>query len=174
MNVIKRYAALFAMVLAGAPALHGQQPRAAGQPAATAPAPAAVNDQLLQALYVSEFQRQVGVNDEQIVGRLRTILTQWLQQRRNAAQRRNEATASLRQLLAANPSDEEIARKIVEVDTADNQMRNSERRLQSVVDPLLTPAQQAKFRLFQIDIEQRIRELLAEASRTAGGPRRTR
>jgi hypothetical protein len=120
------------------------------------------NEQLLQAFYVSEFQRQVGVNDEQ-AARFRRILMQWLQQRREVLARRNTAVDDLRRMLARGAPESEILRQMDAVDQADNQARNADRRLTNQVDPILTPAQQARFRLFQVDMEQRVRELLDQA-----------
>jgi hypothetical protein len=135
------------------------------RPAATAAvAPAQTNEQLLLALYMSEFQRQVGINDEQ-AARFRPLLMQWLNQRRTVVNRRNEALNTLRQMLANGASESELTRQIADVDQADNQTRNSERRLLTQVDPMLTTTQQAKFRLFQVDMEQRIRELVEAVQR---------
>jgi hypothetical protein len=137
--------------------------RTARQAAAPAQNP---NNQVLQAFYLSEFQRQVGVNDE-VTRRFRPILMDWLQQRREVIRRRNAAVDRLRQLMESGAGPSEISRQVNEVDQVEIQARDADRRLMTQADPLLTPAQQARFRLFHVDMEQRIRELVDQARQPA-------
>ncbi|HEX4997330.1 MAG TPA: hypothetical protein VFY29_03840 [Terriglobia bacterium] len=136
----------------------GNRPRAAA-----AAANPNSSDDLLLALYINEFQRQVGVSDADLKNKFRPVLMRWLQQRRNVVNRRNDAVMTLRQLLASGAPASEITRQIQEVDQAENQTRNAERRLLNEIDPLLTPVQQGKFRVFQVDMEQRLKDLLETA-----------
>jgi hypothetical protein len=126
-------------------------------------APATLTDRLIQQVYFTQFQLQVGVTGEPL-DNIKKLLTQWLNQRRNVTAKRNDALTALRQLLAdGNASEEELVKRIAEIDQFDNQARNRDRQLLMLVDPQLTPAQRAKFRIFLVDIEQQLHEMVDSA-----------
>lgn len=125
-------------------------------------------EELVEGFYVSRLQEELALSDEQFV-KILPVLRQSLRERREKAQRRARALNELRQLMDQGASEEEIKKQVCEVDQAELDAATAQQKLASSVDPLLSPAQQAKWRIFQVSIEQRIRRML-DRSRLPGPP----
>ncbi len=73
------------------------------------------------------------------------------------------AAQRARQMVERGEPDETIRQQIREVDQADIDAHASLHKFLADVDPLLTPGQQARLRIFQVMIEQRIRRMIDRA-----------
>jgi hypothetical protein len=130
-----------------------RRPNAAARPAI---------EDVVEGFYVSQFPQQVEVNDE-VFAKILPLLRQALQERRGISARRIRALARLRLLTRQNGSEEEMKRLIREVDRADADAQASQEKFLAAVDPLLDARQQANLRIFQSNIEQRIRSMIERA-----------
>jgi hypothetical protein len=119
-------------------------------------------EDVVEGFYVSQFQQQVEVNAEAFA-KILPVLRQALQERRGISARRIRALTQLRMLTRQNDSEEEMKRLIREVDGADADAQASQEKFLATVDPLLDARQQANLRIFQSNIEQRIRRMIERA-----------
>ncbi|HEV7500220.1 MAG TPA: hypothetical protein VGQ33_09470, partial [Vicinamibacteria bacterium] len=91
-------------------------------------------------------------------------LVQHLQSdRRGVLVRKQQALMELRRVLAAGaatePKVEELLKEIKGAETDESSLLRKDRE---AVDAALTPLQQAKFRILEIDVERKIREVMNE------------
>jgi hypothetical protein len=124
-------------------------------------AEAAIAD-VVQGLFIGQFQQQVQVSDEQYV-KILPLLRQGIETMRTNANRSLLANNRLRQLIRANASEDELNAQIHEVDEADRQTKTAQQAFISKIDPFLTTDQKARFRMFQSTFDQRLRELMQRA-----------
>ena len=122
------------------------------------PGPAALED-MVEGFYISQFPQQVEVGDEQYA-KILPVLRQHLRERREISARRTRALNQLRMLVQRGASEDELRKLIADIDKADMDAEASRERFLGNVDPLLSVQQQAKVRIFQVAIEQRIRQML--------------
>lgn len=148
------------LVLGNMPALSQQrQPLRPGRPAL---------EDMVEGFYIGQFPQQVEVGDEQYA-KILPVLRQHLKDRREISARRTRSLNQLRMMVQRGASDDDIRRTIADIDKADADAEASRERFLSNVDPLLTVQQQARVRIFQVAIEQRIRQML---DRIQNAPRR--
>jgi uncharacterized protein (DUF2236 family) len=120
---------------------------------------------MVDAYIVANLQESLGLSDRQyaevipLVKRLQT-------QRRDYFESRWQAQRELRRLLRSGSATE------AQVETALEKLKQIEadgpekvRRALASLDSALTPLQQAKYRVFELDVEQRLRELMRRARR---------
>ena len=120
-------------------------------------------EDMVESFYVSRFQAEMQVTDDQFA-RLLPTLRESIREQRQVAVRQNQARNQLRRrVLAGNASEDELRNAIRELDRLDDEASDSQRRLLASVDAVLTPVQQARFRVFRFQIEQRIRQLMQGA-----------
>jgi hypothetical protein len=124
-------------------------------------AEAAIAD-VVQGLFIAQFQQQVQVSDEQYV-KILPLLRQGIEGMRTNANRSLVAVNRLRQLIRANASEDELNTQIREVDESQRQTMAAQQAFVSKIDPFLTADQKARFRLFQSTFDQRLRELMQRA-----------
>lgn len=127
-------------------------------------------EDMIEGLYVSRFQEELGLNEDQFSKMLPTI-RQNLRERREFAARRTRALNRLRQLLQQGAGDDELRSQLREVDRADADAANRAQNLYGKLDPMLSTTQQAKLRIFEFAIDQRLRRMIDQA-RSAEQPRR--
>jgi hypothetical protein len=125
--------------------------------------PAPIED-VVEGFYVSQFSEFVEVGDEQL-SKVLPVLRQALRERREISARRTRSLNQLRIMTERGDSAEELQRMVREVDKADADTLASQQKFVSEVDPLLSARQQAKLRVFQVLIEQRIRRMIDRARR---------
>ncbi len=122
---------------------------------------------MVDAYFMSNLKERLGLTDEQLA-RLVPHVTRHQTHRRELAQRRFRAMVEMRRVLlsgsATEPAIEELLREVkgVEVEEPATLRRDME-----AIDAVLTPVQQAKYRLLEAEVERRVRRAL---SRPRGGP----
>jgi hypothetical protein len=110
--------------------------------------------------YVGEFQRLVNVNPD-TWSKTYPLLREFIQARFELSARRQEALEQL-QMVVSRPktNDDDIKKAIRDFDKADADIQANQQRFLSNVEPLLTPRQQGRVRIFQQRADQRIRQML--------------
>lgn len=122
--------------------------------------------EVIEGFYVSRFQMELELDDEQFA-RVLPRLRNSLRERNEAGQRHARALNQLRQAMRADASDDEIARRIEEIDESDIALRAIQVNLLRSVDPDLSPRQRARLRIVQPNLEERIRNMI---ERSRGRP----
>jgi hypothetical protein len=119
-------------------------------------------EDVVQGLYISQFQEQVQVSDEQFV-KILPLLRKGIETMRDNANRRLRATNRLKQLLQNGASDDDLNAQIRELDEAERLTKVNQESFIKFIDPFLNTEQKAKFRVFQSTFDQRLRELVLRA-----------
>ncbi len=131
------------------------------RPNAMAPRGAPIED-LVEGFYISQFSEVVGVGDDQLA-KVLPILRQGLRERREIAARRAQTLNQLRLVTERGDAEDEIRKLVREIDKTDADALTRQQKLVNEIDPHLNARQQAKFRMFQVMVEQRIRQMLDRA-----------
>jgi hypothetical protein len=151
---MKRFTALALLLLAGTLAFSQQK-----APPQRAAIPRRVLQDAVIGFYVTEFQKQAEVSPE-VFGKILPFLQQFVQDRFEISQRRTRALNQLRQTVQRGGSEEDLKRAIHDFDSADADFQANQEKFLSNVDPLLDTKQQAKFRIFQVMADNRMRQML--------------
>ena len=131
------------------------------------PGPVAIED-VVEGFYMSQFPIMVQVADEQFA-RIMPFLRQGLRELREINARKVRAINQLVTLSQREDEPEEDLRRLIrEVDKAEEDHRAALQKLYSSVDPHLTPKQQARFRVFQDRMPQRIQQMIRSVTPPPG------
>lgn len=156
--------ALAALALAGARA--GAQESAPGRPGDSRREEAF---KLVDAYVVSNIQESLGLSDEQFV-KVLPLVRKLQGERREYLLGRTRLLREMRRLLRSGTSSEapvlESLRDLKALE-ADGPARV--KRSADALDAVLAPLQQAKFRLLELEVEQRLRELMSRSRPGARG-----
>jgi Spy/CpxP family protein refolding chaperone len=129
---------------------------------------------MIDAYVVSNMQESLALTDEQF-GRLLPLVQRLQSDRRTVVQRRQRAVMDLRRLLASGSATEaRVGELLRDVKAAEAEERSVLARDRDAIDGVLTPVQQAKFRVFEAEVERKIRALMAQVRakrRGQGGSR---
>ena len=118
---------------------------------------------MIDAYIVSNLQESLGLSDEQFVKAL-PLVKRLLSERRELAEKRRENLRELRQAFQSGTATEgRVAERLRDVKALEADEREKTRRNLEALDGVLTPLQQAKFRVMEVEIEQKIRDLLSQA-----------
>ena len=118
---------------------------------------------LMDAYLISNLQESLGLTDEQF-GRALPLVKKLQSDRRDFARRRMQALRSLRKTLVSGSATEAgVADLLKEVKSASADERAATVRNAEALDAVLTPLQQAKFRVFEAEVDIRLRHLLARS-----------
>jgi Spy/CpxP family protein refolding chaperone len=148
------------LLLAGGPA--GQAPGREGPPHGDA-RPREEAFKIIDAYIVSNLQESLSLTDEQFV-KVLPLVKRLLAERRELVEARRKALRELRQLLEAGGATEaKVADRLREIKELETDEREKGKRDLEALDAALSTLQQAKFRVMEIEIEQKIRELLNQA-----------
>ena len=110
--------------------------------------------------YVTRFPKQVDVSDETFV-KILPFLRQFVQDRFDITMRRDRALSQLRQTLQrSNATEDELKRVAHDFDAAEKDIQANQEKFLANVDSLLTPKQQAGLRVFQVQIDNQMRQML--------------
>lgn len=113
----------------------------------------------VDAYIAGRLKESLGLGDEQ-VAKVLPLVTQLHRDRREAFHRRVQSLREMRRLLASGSATEaEVQQKLLEVKRLENEEPLRLRRNREAVDAALTPLQQAKFRVLEAEVEQKIRSL---------------
>ena len=118
---------------------------------------------LMDAYLISNLQESLGLTDEQFA-RAMPLVKKLQSDRRDFARRRMQALRSLRRTLVSGSATEaSVADLLKEVKNASTEERAATVRNTEALDAVLTPLQQAKFRVFEAEVDIRLRHLLARS-----------
>lgn len=127
---------------------------------------------MVDAYIVSNLQESLGLSDDQFV-KLLPLVKRLQTDRRSFAQRRMEALGELRRLLRSGAAgDARVQEALRTLKTIEVEEPATVRKDQDAVDAALTPLQQAKYRVLEIEVERRLREILAQVRQNAQRRRR--
>jgi len=118
---------------------------------------------LMDAYLISNLQESVGLTDEQFAKAL-PLVKKLQSDRRDFARRRMQALRTLRKTLVSGAATEaSVADLLKEVKNASAEERAATVRNTDALDAALSPLQQAKFRVFEAEVDVRLRHLLARS-----------
>lgn len=161
-------ATVFGMLLLplASPAQPREEPPGPGEPRTEA-------GRMVDAYVLSNLQESLGLSDEQFV-KLLPLVKRLQADRRDAMHRRRRALFEIRRLLRSGAATEaQVVEKLKELKATESAERS--RDAMEAIDAELTPLQQAKFRVFEADVGQKLRELMNQLRRqNAGRPGRER
>lgn len=122
---------------------------------------------MVDAYIVSNLQESLGLSDEQFV-KILPLVKRLQTDRRGFVQRRHEILQEMRGLLESGRATEaRVGELMRELRTSENAEPGVIRKDTEAIDAVLTPVQQAKLRILELQVEQKIRGL---ASRARPGP----
>ena len=171
MSVWTRTATVLVLTLVGA-GVRAQD--AAPGPGRPAPGEARRDEafRLVDAYVVSNLQESLGLSDDQFV-RVLPLVKRLQVERRSYLLARTRVMRELRRLMRGGGSatDAQLVEPLRELKSLELEGPARVKREADALDAVLSPLQQARFRLLEIDVEQRMRELM-NRSRLAPGARR--
>lgn len=127
---------------------------------------------MVDAYIISNLQEGLGLSDEQFV-RLLPLVKRIQTTRRGYLQRRQQALGELRRTLqAGSATDSRVGDLLRELKAIEVEEPAAVRRDQEAIDGALTPLQQAKYRVLEVEVERRLRELMTQVRQNAGARRR--
>ena len=167
-----RHAALvFAGVLCAGAALAQE-----GRPQRERPGPGGPPDRVLQAVdayMVKNLKERLELSDDQlerVVPHVRRLHAD----RRDLARRRFRAMHEMRRLLTSGGATEAAVEDLLkEVKAVEAAEAATLRRDRDAIDAVLTPVQQAKYRLLEAEVERRVRHALTRGRSGRGRPDRS-
>ena len=127
---------------------------------------------MIDAYVVSNMQESLQLTDEQFT-RMLPLVRRLQGDRRAFAQRRMQALGELRRLLGGGSATEaRVAELLKEIKSAESDEVNTLPKHREAIDAVLSPVQQAKFRIMELEVEHKIRELMSQlrADRRARRP----
>jgi hypothetical protein len=125
---------------------------------------------MIDAYVVSNLQESLELTDEQFV-KLLPLVKRLQSDRRALLQRRQQPLMELRRLLASGGATEaKVTELLRRVKAAEEEEPSVLRRDRDAIDAALSPIQQAKFRVFEAEVEHKIRELMAQIRARRRGP----
>jgi len=117
---------------------------------------------MIDAYIVSNLQESLELTDDQFV-KVLPLVKRLQTDRRAAVQRRQQALMELRRLLASGEATEpRVAELLQQVKSAESEEPAVLRRDRDAIDGVLSPLQQAKFRVLEVEVEHKIRELMTQ------------
>ncbi len=118
---------------------------------------------LMDAYLISNLQESLGLTDEQFA-RAMPLVKKLQTDRRDFARRRMQGLRLLRKTLVSGAATEAgVADLLREVKSVSSEERAATLRNAEALDAVLTPLQQAKYRVFEAEVDIRLRHLLARS-----------
>lgn len=118
---------------------------------------------LVDAYFISNLQESLGLSNEQFA-KILPLVNKVQSDRRNLAKRRMHALRQLRKTLAAGSATEaSVSDLLRDLKSASADERAETLRNIELLDAELTPLQQAKYRVFEAEVDLRLRHLLARS-----------
>jgi len=150
-------AAFLAVALAGRSGAGQEGPGAQGAPGAR---PRDEAFRMIDAYIMSNIQESLQLTDDQYV-KVLPLVKHLQTDRRAFTQRRQQAMQELRRVLASGVATEsrvgDLLRQLKAVETEEPAALRKDR---DAIDGVLTPIQQAKYRVMEVEVERKIRELM--------------
>jgi Spy/CpxP family protein refolding chaperone len=115
---------------------------------------------MVEAYLVSNLQESLGITDDQFA-KLLPHVKRLQKDRRDIAQRRGRLMGELRRILESGSATEpRVAELMKEVKAVETDQAETVRKDMDAIDAVLTPVQQAKYRLLEVEVERKIRALM--------------
>jgi hypothetical protein len=129
---------------------------------------------MIDAYIISNLQEGLGLSDEQFV-KLLPLVKRLQTDRRAFAQRRQRALQELRRSLqSGSATDARVSELLRELKIVESEEPGAIRRDREALDAALTPLQQAKYRLLEVELDRRLREVMNQVRRNAADQARAR
>ena len=152
-------AAVLAVALAGLSGAGQETPGGQGAPG-QGPRPRDEAFRMIDAYMMSNIQESLQLTDDQYV-KVLPMVKRLQTDRRAFAQRRQQAMQELRRVLASGIATEarvgDLLRQLKGVETDEPAALKKDR---DAIDAVLSPVQQAKYRVMEVEVERKIRELM--------------
>ena len=117
---------------------------------------------MIDAYIVSNLQESLDLTDDQFV-KVLPLVKRLQTDRRAVLQRRQQALMDLRHLLASGDATEARVKELLaQVKAAEADEPGILRKDRDAIDAVLSPVQQAKFRVLEVEVEHKIRELMTQ------------
>jgi Spy/CpxP family protein refolding chaperone len=129
---------------------------------------------MVDAYIVSNLLESLGLSEDQYV-KVLPLVNRLQKDRREYTARRMEALQEMRRLLQSGGATEaRVSELLKEVKSVEIEAPSVQKKDLDAIDALLTPVQQAKFRILEIEVERKIREIMGQmrAPGRLGGRRR--
>lgn len=124
---------------------------------------------MIDAYIVSNLQESLGLTDEQFV-KLLPLVKRLQTDRRSWVHRRHQTLRQLRRLLRSGSATEaqvtDLLRELKAIEA--EEPARTHQNVQAI-DAVLNPIQQAKFRVLEVEVEQKIRQLMSDLRARRGG-----
>jgi hypothetical protein len=129
---------------------------------------------MIDAYLVSNLQESLGLTDDQFV-RVLPMVKRLQNDRRQHAQRRQRALHEMRRVLQAGGATEGRVEELLrDVKAVETDGPATIRRDLEAIDGVLSPLQQAKYRILELEVERKIREIMNQMRGPGRGPGRGR
>jgi len=120
---------------------------------------------MVDAYVLSNLQEGLGLSDDQFV-KLLPLVKHMQSERREAMEHRLRALREMRRLLKSGTATEpEVLAQLKELKASESEAPLRGSKEMEGIDALLTPLQQAKFRVFEADVGLKLRELMGQMRR---------
>lgn len=117
---------------------------------------------MVEAYVVSNLQESLGLTDDQFA-KLLPHVKRLQKDRRELAQRRGQAMGEMRRALGSGTATEaRIGELLKQVKAVEAEQPEIVRKDMESIDAVLSPVQQAKFRLLEGEVERKIRALMTD------------
>jgi hypothetical protein len=129
---------------------------------------------MIDAYVVSNMQESLSLSDEQFV-KLLPLVKRLQTDRRAFAERRMRALVELRRSFdSGSATDARVNELLKELKAVEAEEPPTLRKHLDAIDAALSPVQQAKYRILEVEVERRLRELMGQVRRRAGAAARGR
>jgi len=126
---------------------------------------------LVDAYVISNLQESLGLTDDQFV-KVLPLVKKLQTERRAYLLERTRLLRDMRRLMRAGGGEAQVLDDLKQLKAVEADGPTRVRRNVDALDATLSPVQQAKFRLLELEVEQRMRELMNRARGAGPGPRR--
>lgn len=127
---------------------------------------------MVDAYVLSNLQESLSLSDDQFV-KLLPLVKRLQSERRAFAEKRHQALRDLRrQLKAGTATEAQVGQALRELKKLESDEPAALHRNMEAIDGALEPLQQAKFRVLQIEVELKIREIMNQMRSEGRLPRR--
>jgi Spy/CpxP family protein refolding chaperone len=124
---------------------------------------------MVDAYVISNLQESLGLTDEQFAKAVPLVQKLQTERRQYLVERTRRIREMRRLLHQGGASEAHLLDLLRQVKALDSEGPDAMRRNLEALDAVLTPLQQAKFRVLELEVEQRMRELVRRAGPRPGG-----
>ncbi len=127
---------------------------------------------MVKAYILSNLQERLELSEAQYL-KLLPLVNRLHDDRHSLARRKSQALRKMSRLLASGKATEErLVELLAELRAIEEREPATIRNDLEAIDAVLTPVQQARFRVYETEVERKIRQLMGRRRRPARGERR--